>query len=309
MSEVGRIRTPFGVSSTAAEVLAGVDLSGRRAIVTGGASGIGVETARALAGAGAEVLLAVRDVAAGERVAGEIAGNVGVAPLDLANRASVEGFAAAWRGPLHVLVANAGVMALPELTLSPEGWEMQFAVNHIGHFRLAAGLLEAMSAAGGARIAAVSSSAHLGSPVVFEDVHFAAREYRPLLAYAQSKTANVLFAVEASRRWAERGITANALMPGRIATALQRHIDPEELRRARESSGGGLPEKTADQGAATSALLAASPLADGVAGRYFEDCNEALPVELAEPLHGVAAHALDPDAAARLWECSESMIG
>ena len=224
------ISTEYGHDTTAAEVARGIDLSGRRIIVTGGASGIGVETARALAGTGADVTLAVRDLAAGERTAGEIVESTGnsdvhVEHLDLADRASVAAFVAAWTGPLHVLVNNAGVMASPE-TRTPEGWELQFATNHLGHFALALGLHDALVADGAGRIVAVSSAAHRRSPVVFEDIHFERRAYDPWLAYGQSKTANVLFAVEATRRWAGDGITANALMPGGIVTNLQRYMDP-----------------------------------------------------------------------------------
>src|SRR4051812_8930127 len=222
MTTVTRIPTPFDAASTAADVLAGVDLSGRRVIVTGGASGIGIETARALAGAGAEVTLAVRDTAAGERTAEDITATTGnkqvlVAPLDLADQASVAAFVAAWEGPLHILVNNAGVMA-PPLTRTPEGWELQFATNHLGHFALATGLHSALAAARGARVVSLSSSAHLDSPVVFEDIHFRERPYTPYAAYGQSKTANVLFAVEATKRWAVDGITVNAVMPGGIRT-------------------------------------------------------------------------------------------
>ena len=294
-----RITTPFGFASTADEVAAGVDLTGRRAVVTGGASGIGVETARTLARAGAEVTLAVRNVEAGKAVG--IEGNVRVAHLDLADRRTVADFVAGWDGPLHILVNNAGVMAMPEQHTA-EGWEMQFATNHVGHFALATGLQPALAAAGDGRIVAVSSSANKHSPVVFDDLHFAFRPYDPWLAYGQSKTANVLFAVEASRRWAADGITANALMPGAIATNLQRHV-------------GGLrtnPEsvKTPQQGAATSVLLAVSPLLKGIGGRYFEDCNEApvLHERGDDVLHGVAAYALDPANAERLWEVTEQLL-
>lgn len=190
-----RITTPFGATSTAAEVVAGVDLGGRRAIVTGGASGIGVETARALAGAGAEVTLAVRDLAAGTRTAEDIVASTGnkhihVAHLDLADPASATAFAAAWEGPLHLLVNNAGVMASP-LTRTPHGWELQFATNHLGHFALTTGLHRALAAAGGARVVSVSSAGHLNSPVVFDDIHFERRPYDPWQAYGQSKTANI----------------------------------------------------------------------------------------------------------------------
>ncbi|WP_432973227.1 SDR family NAD(P)-dependent oxidoreductase [Dactylosporangium sp. CA-233914] len=299
----------FGFESTAAEVLAGVDLSGRRAIVTGGASGIGVETARALAGAGAEVTLAVRNVEAGERTAADVTATTGnqavhVQALDLADQASVEKFAEAWAGPLHILVNNAGVMASPP-GRTAEGWELQFATNHLGHFALVNRLLPALRAAGGARVVAVSSTAHLRSPVVFDDIHFERREYDPWLAYGQSKTANVLFAVEADRRWAGDGIRVNALNPGGIRTNLQRHVDVDELVRSATAANGGVPIrwKTPEQGAATSALLAGSPLADGVGGKYYEDCAEAAP-NRPGTRSGVAAYALEPEAAARLWDIS-----
>ncbi|HWI74672.1 MAG TPA: SDR family NAD(P)-dependent oxidoreductase, partial [Baekduia sp.] len=261
--------------------------------------------------------LAVRDTHAGERAAGDIAAtsgshDVGVRRLDLSDRASVAAFAAGWDGPLHMLVNNAGIMALPELELTPDGWELQFATNHLGHFALALGLRDALAAAGDARIVSVSSRAHLMSPVIFEDLHFADRRYEPLLAYAQSKTANVLFAVEAARRWAADGITANALHPGAIATTgLQRHLDPNLSARlvAAEAEKGTL--KTPQQGAATSVLLAASQLVGGVGGRYFEDCHEAEAVDpsAGDPLdHGVAVYALDPDAARRLWDVSLNLV-
>jgi NAD(P)-dependent dehydrogenase (short-subunit alcohol dehydrogenase family) len=224
--------------------------------------------------------------------------------LDLADQRSVAAFVQAWDEPLHLLVNNAGIMGSSEHR-TPEGWEPQFAANHLGHFALAHGLHGALAAAGrhgGARIVVVSSSGHLFSPVVFDDVHFAYRPYDPLLAYAQSRTANVLFAVGATARWAGEGITANALHPGASGSNLQRWAAGQltvapELR------------KTPQQGAATSLLLATSPLLEGVGGRYFNDCNEAVvvdhrPSELAERFRSVAVYALDPDAADRLWETS-----
>jgi len=302
-----RITTPFNAQSTAAEVIAGVDLVGRRAIVTGGASGIGVETARALADAGAEVTLAVRNVEAGRQTAEDILDTTGnkvlVAPLDLADQASIARFVAGWDGPLHILVNNAGIMASP-LMRTPQGWEMQFATNHLGHFALATGLHSALASAGGARIVSVSSSAHHRSPVVFDDIHFERREYEPWSAYGQSKTANVLFAVEGSKRWADDGITINALMPGGIRTNLQRYVDDEEIERLRVAAGvTDNMWKTPEQGAATSILVATSPLLEGIGGRYFEDCNEAVVGQLSAR-NGVAAYALDPEAAARLWQVS-----
>ena len=301
-----RITTPFGFHSTASEVAAGIDLSGRQAIVTGGAAGIGIETARALAAAGATVTLAVRDTAAGARAAADISARTGgrrvpVARLDLADRPSIHAFVTGWAEPLHLLVNNAGVMALPEQHTT-EGWEMQFAVNHLGHFALALGLHHALAADGRARIVSVSYSAHQASPVVFDDIHFRRRPYDPMLAYAQSKTANVLFAVEASRRWAGDGITANALMPGAIPTNLQRHLGG--MRRTPVEQ-----RKTPAEGAATSVLLATSPLLEGVGGRYFSDCNEAEVLSEGErDLVRVSPHALDPAAARRLWEDSLEML-
>jgi NAD(P)-dependent dehydrogenase (short-subunit alcohol dehydrogenase family) len=307
------LRTPFDAHATAAEVLAGIDLSGKRAIVTGASSGIGIETARALAGAGAEVTLAVRDTQAGvcaaDDIAATCAGEVLLARLDLAERTSIDALCAAWRGPLDILVNNAGIMALPTLQRTAQGVELQFATNHLGHFALALGLHDALAAAAGARIVSVSSTAHLRSAVIFEDIQFRSRAYEPLSAYGQSKTANALFAVGVTTRWAHEGITANALMPGAIATKLQRHLDPDYLERARAQAGARLELKTPQQGAATSALLAGSPLLDGVSGRYFEDCNEAAPVTPgAAGVRGVAPYALDRANAERLWEESLRLL-
>ncbi|MGW4461272.1 SDR family NAD(P)-dependent oxidoreductase [Micromonospora sp. NPDC004704] len=301
-----RIETPFGFSSTAAEVAEGIDLSGRRVIVTGGASGIGVETARALAGVGAEVTLAVRNTDAGARTAADITGttgnkNVRVAVLDLADRASVSAFVHAWDGPLHVLVNNAGIMASPEQRTS-DGWEIQFATNHLGHFALALGLYDSLASAGGARIVSVSSSAHMLSPVIFDDLQFAFRSYDPWLAYGQSKSANILFAVGVTGRWGDAGITANALNPGAIATNLQRHVGGRMSTPAERI-------KSPEQGAATSVLLATSPVLDGIGGRYFENCNEASLVARRSPdLSGVAPFVLDRANADRLWETSLRLL-
>ncbi|WP_407572594.1 SDR family NAD(P)-dependent oxidoreductase [Deinococcus altitudinis] len=310
-----QITTPFDRHSTAAEVISGLDLTRRRAIVTGASSGIGVETARALASAGAEVTLAVRSLEAGQRVAADIiavTGNprVRVAQLNLSDPASVAAFVSAWKGPLHLLVNNAGIMATPELH-TPQGWELQFATNHLGHFALATGLHRALAAAGGARVVSLSSAGHTRSPVVFEDVQFRRRPYDPFLAYGQSKTANVLFAVEASRRWAEDGVTANAVMPGAVRTegVANLKLTAEQIAHA-QATRSSAPEtfwKTPAQGAATSVLVATSALLDGVGGRYFEDGQEAQP-HVPGTMSGVAAYALDPELAGRLWEASEALL-
>ncbi|RKQ86369.1 NAD(P)-dependent dehydrogenase (short-subunit alcohol dehydrogenase family) [Solirubrobacter pauli] len=291
----------FGFATTAAEAVAGIDLSGRRAIVTGGASGIGIPTSRALASAGAHVTLAVRNTDAARGLADDIGADV--RRLDLADLDSVDAFTRGWDGPLHILVNNAGIMATPELELSPEGFELQFATNHLGHFALATGLHGAL-AAEGARIVSVSSRAHLRSPVVFDDINFAFREYAPFLGYGQSKTANVLFAVGATARWARDGIFANALMPGGIATNLQRHMAPDYLDRVRES---GFQLKSPEQGAATSVYVATSPDLEGIGGRYYEDVAEAPVLDRREEA-GVARYALDPDNAERLWALSQAAV-
>jgi NAD(P)-dependent dehydrogenase (short-subunit alcohol dehydrogenase family) len=189
-----RITTPFGASSTAAEVLAGIDLTGQRAIVTGASSGIGLETARALAGAGATVTLAVRNVPAGRAAAASIKKSTGnthvdVAEIELADLDSVRAFVRRWTGPVQILVNNAGIMAPPE-SRTPQGWELQFATNHLGHFVLATGLHAALREAGGARVVVVSSVGHVNADVDFDDINFDRRPYDAFTAYGQTKTAN-----------------------------------------------------------------------------------------------------------------------
>jgi NAD(P)-dependent dehydrogenase (short-subunit alcohol dehydrogenase family) len=253
------------------------------------------------------VTLAVRNLEAGKVVAQRITHATGnhevfVRPLDLANQQSIAAFVAGWEGRLHILINNAGIMALPSLERTSQGWEMQFATNFLGHFALTVGLHDALAGASGARIVSLSSSANMIAPVIFDDLHFDFLPYDPFVAYGQSKTACALLAVEATRRWARDGILANALNPGAIATNLQKHT-------------GGLKtpierRKTTAQGAATSVLLAASPLLKGIGGRYFEDCNEA-PVVRKRPVDfsgGVAPYALDPANAERLWSIALKLI-
>ena len=312
---MGWLTRGFGRTTTAEQVVEGIDLRGRRVIVTGASSGIGVETARALARTGAEVTLAVRDTDAGERTAEDILATtpgalVVVSRLDLADGESIDTFVRRWEGRIHALVLNAGIMATPE-ERTPEGWELQFATNHLGHFQLALGLQPYLAADGAARIVSVSSAAHLRSPVVFDDIHFEERPYDPWAAYAQSKTANVLFAVEATRRWAAEGITANAVMPGGIWTRLQKHVDPATRAQwDQELASGAIPPiKSPEQGAATSVMVATSPALEGIGGHYFEDCEEAPLREDDEPTRtGVRRWALDPDAAERLWDASVAML-
>lgn len=313
MSEL--VSTPFDRNSTALDVIDGIDLTGKQAIVTGASSGIGIETARALATAGAAVTLAVRSTRTGQDVADDIVStsinpNVTVSEIDLSNIGSVDAFVDRWNEPLHILVNNAGVMSTPE-TYTDDGWELQFAINHLGHFALATGLHTSLTAAGDARIVSVASSGHGNADIDFDDLFFAERPYDPGIAYGQSKTAQILFAVEASRRWKRDGITANALMPGGIWTNLQRHWPPDTLAAMKQQMAAGAHRtmKTPEQGAATAVMLATSPLLGGVGGRYFDDCNEAPIVdEIIDGLHGVRAYALDPARARQLWTTSINLL-
>ncbi|MFJ3256058.1 SDR family NAD(P)-dependent oxidoreductase [Streptomyces sp. NPDC086771] len=315
------ISTPFTASSTADEVLRGVDLAGVRAIVTGASSGLGIETARVLAAAGAEVTLAVRNTTAGDAVAETIEKSTeGIRPrvvrLDLADRSSVTRFVDAWRGPLHLLINNAGVVT-GGLERTHEGWELQFATNHLGHFALASGLRDALALGAadrdGARIVSVSSTAHMRSGVNFDDLHFERRSYDPQIAYAQSKTANSLFAVEATRLWASDGIVANAVNPGGIATGLQRNFTTEQKESLAAAEAAGIfTYKTVAQGAATSIVAAVAPEFAHSGGHYLDDAQEAYTVpddaDLAQHSHGVKEWALDPAIAKRLWTVSTDLL-
>ena len=304
------LTTPFTMRTTASEVLAGVDLTGKRMIVTGGASGLGTETVRALAGAGAQVVIATRNPADAKPILEEYA-NTRAVELDLADLRSVRAFTDAWSGPVDALVANAGVMMLPRREVNAQGWEMQLAVNYLGHFALAHGLHDALRAAGGARVVTVSSGAQRLYPVDFDDPQFERRPYDPMAAYAQSKTADALLAVGISRRWADDGIVANSCEPGWIHTNLQRHLSPDVMRAygAMDEDGNLLtPDyyKTPEQGASTTVLLAASPLLEGVTGRYFEDNSESEPMDGGPEftMTGVARWSIDPENADRLWDYS-----
>jgi NAD(P)-dependent dehydrogenase (short-subunit alcohol dehydrogenase family) len=223
----------------------------------------------------------------------------------------VRAFTDAWKGPVDALVANAGVMMLPRREVNAQGWEMQLAVNYLGHLALAHGLRDALRAAGGSRVVTVSSGAQRLYPVDFDDPHFERRPYDPMVAYAQSKTADALLAVGISRRWADDGIVANSCEPGWIHTNLQRHLSPDMMRAhgAMDEDGNLLtPDyyKTPEQGASTTVLLAASPLLDGVTGRYFEDNRESEPMDGGPEftMTGVARWSIDPENADRLWDYS-----
>lgn len=315
-----RITSAFGAKSTAREVAAGHDLTGVHAIVTGGASGIGVETARALAEAGAEVMLAVRNVEAGEATAADIhrtaPGKVSVGRVDLSDLASVAAFASAWGDkPLEILINNAGVMACP-LTYTAQDLEMQIGTNHFGHYLLsmllARALMNAAEDGRQSRLVSLSSIGHRRSGINFEDMHYRERPYDKWEAYGQAKTANALFAVGFHERFADLGIMANSVMPGGIMTPLQRHLPREEMIAFGWMDEAGKVNdrfKSTEQGAATSVWAALGEELEGVGGLYLENCNQALPWTQDNPFEGVMPHALDPEAADRLWAVSEETTG
>ncbi|HEY1415575.1 MAG TPA: oxidoreductase [Caulobacteraceae bacterium] len=314
------IASAFGPFSTAREVAAGHDLSGKSAIVTGGATGIGIETARALAEAGAAVTLAVRNRAAGEAAAADInraAKNANVGPLDLSDLASVRAFAADWgRAPLHILINNAGVMACPQ-SYTADGLEMQIGTNHFGHFLLSVLLADALRAGAQnqgrpARVVELSSIGHRRSGVDFDDPHYRRRPYDKWDAYGQSKTANALFAVAFNQRFGTEGVHANSVMPGGIMTPLQRHLTREEMIGMGWMDEAGTVRqgfKTPEQGASTSVWAAVGGELEGVGGLYLEDCRQAAPFNPEAPFQGVKDYALDPVAADRLWALSVETTG
>lgn len=309
----------FNARTTAKEVLKGLDLAGQVAIVTGGYSGIGVETTRALAEAGATVVVPARTP---EKAEATMAGipNVELETLDLLDPASIDAFAARFVAsgrPLHMLINSAGIMASP-LTRDARGYESQFATNHLGHFQLTARLWPALARTPGARVVAVSSRAIHRGGLDLDDPNFERRAYEKWAAYAASKTANVLFAVALDRHAAPHGVRAFALHPGGIITDLMRFMTPEDLERmgVTQNPDGSYqaPEgdnfKTPEEGAATSVWCATSPQLQGKGGVYCEDVDVASRVaDDATTLSGVRERAIDPAAAERLWTLSERLTG
>lgn len=315
------IRSRFGAFTPARIVAGDHDLSGRNVIVTGGASGIGIETARALAGAGADVMLAVRDRVAGEKAASNINESIGAdrvvaGTLDLASLGSVAAFVDAWGDePLDILINNAGVMATPRL-YTADDLELQIGTNHFGHFLLTMGLTRAMLNAAEedrtARVVVLSSIGHRRSDINWDDPNYRTRPYDKWEAYGQSKTANALFAVGFNARFEEHGITANAVMPGGIMTPLQRYLPKEEMvAMGWMDDEGNVREgfKTPEQGASTSVWAAVGEELEGIGGLYLEDCAEAVPWSKENPAKGVMPHAIDPDSAERLWALTEETTG
>ena len=314
------VNSGFGARSTGAEVIAGAELAGRVALVTGGYSGIGLETVRALVARGVRVIVPVRDRAkAGPALAG-MAGAVEMEDMDLGDLATVRRVAARLATTLprlDLLINNAGVMACPETRVGP-GWEAQFATNHLGHLALTIGLMDLLVRTGGARVVALSSTGHKISGIRWDDVHFQAGPYDKWQAYGQSKTANALFANALSRRLQASGGQAFAVHPGGIFTPLQRHLPiPEQVRLGwvnEDGSPSALAQsgfKSTEQGCSTTLWAATSPLLAGKPGVYCEDCDIARPTDPSSPVaryRGVEAHACDDEAAERLWTLSERML-
>jgi NAD(P)-dependent dehydrogenase (short-subunit alcohol dehydrogenase family) len=305
--------TPFGAESTTDDVLDGVDLTGRRVLLTGASAGLGVETARALVAHGASVVAGVRDLAKATgalAAAGVPEGAVELRELDLASQASVRSFADGVQADLDgldLLIANAGVMACP-LSRTADGFETQFGTNHLGHFTLV-GRLAPLLGAGG-RVVCLSSAGHRLGDVDLDDPNYERRPYDEWEAYGQSKTANVLFAVELDRRLQDRGIRATAVHPGMIITELGRYMTEESLQVLLKARGERkMTRKSVEQGAATSVWAAIVAAGDEVGGRYCEDCAVSPVVEDPNAVPGVMPYAVDPDAARALWTRSEELVG
>ncbi|MBX7489815.1 SDR family NAD(P)-dependent oxidoreductase [Qipengyuania sp. GH25] len=310
------ISSPFDAFSTALDVVDGVDLSHKTAIVTGGYSGLGLETTRALCAAGADVIVPARDTLRAQEATKDLQ-RVECMHIDLSDATSIDEFAnevLATRKSIDLLINNAGVMATP-LFRDAHGHEGQFSVNHLGHFRLTCALWPGL-ARRGARVISVSSRGHQISPVVFDDIDFRQRQYDKWLAYGQAKTANALFAVALDRRGANEGVRAYSLHPGQILTRLARHLSAEEVSGFDAYDNQGNPRidpaaglKTPQQGAATALWCATSSLLEGSGGLYCEDCNVAQIHEGEPGSPGVSQWAVDDEAAERLWNLSHEWTG
>ncbi len=312
------IGSGFGAKTPAADVVKGMDLSGKNVVVTGGYSGIGIEEVRALAGVGAHVTVPARRPDVAKQELASVEGTVEVASMDLADIGSVRKFARDYvesGRALDILINNAGIMACPLSRVGP-GWESQFGVNHLGHMALAVGLLPALQKAETSRLVALSSTAHIRGDVNWDDPNYETSEYDKWDAYAQAKSANALFALGADRRWDEYGVTAFGVHPGGIFTPLQRHLTVEEMAAMGWMNPDGTvpPQiqamfKTPEQGASTATWAATSPQLEGYGGEYCEDCDIA---QLAGPDSQRWQHArewiCDEVKADRLWDMSEKML-
>lgn len=313
------IGSGFGAASTAEDVIRGIDLTGKSVVVTGGYSGIGLETVRVLRSAGAKVFVPARDMAKAEHALRDMP-DVVLNEMDLLDPASIDRYAGhvlAATDALHFLINNAGVMA-PPLARDIRGYESQFSANHLGHFQLTCRLWPALLRAGSARVIALSSYGHRRGGIDFHDPNFERRPYDPWLAYGQSKTANALFAIALDSIGRHQGVRAFSVHPGGIITDLVRYMSVEQLEAGQVIDKNGKPiidpennKKTIQQGAATTVWCATSPMLDGMGGVYCADCDiaAALASDDSTELHGVRPRAMDPVAAGRLWQLSERLTG
>jgi NAD(P)-dependent dehydrogenase (short-subunit alcohol dehydrogenase family) len=315
VSPQSALESPFGYRSTARDVVSDIDLTGKHVVVTGGYSGIGTETVRALAEAGASVIVGARRPEAAKEVVGEMAGDITVLPLDLSDPGSVDSFASAvadkWSS-LDILLNNAAIMASP-LMRDARGYEMQFATNHLGHFQLTERLWPLLVAAEKARVVCLSSSGHRLNGLDLDDPNWQNREYEKWPAYGQAKSANALFALQLDKLGEPHGVRAFAVHPGGIATPLQRHLTMEEQRAMGwYDEEGNVHEafKSTEEGAATSVWCAVSPLLEGMGGVYCEDCDISEPYrEDMRPGQGTHPHIRDEALAEGLWAKSEELTG
>ena len=315
MSVQASVNSPFGYRSTAAQVVEGIDLSGKTALVTGGYSGLGTETVRALAGAGAQVIVAARRPETARADLAQVAGAITIMPMDLSDPTSIDAFAAAVaekHAKLDIVINNAAIMACP-LAHDARGFESQFATNHLGHFLMIARLWPLLKAAGTARVVALSSSAHARNGLDLGDLNFERRDYEKWTAYAQAKTANALFALTLDSIGVAHGIRAFAVDPGGIRTPLQRSLTMEEqVAMGWYDADGNLNPlfKSVEEGAATSIWCAVSPLLDGTGGLFAQNCDIAAPWSEGQPMQlGVHPHVRDVALADALWTKSEEMTG
>ena len=315
---LSREASAYGAETTTEQVIQGVDLEGRAALVTGASGGLGAETARALAACGAAVTLSARNVAKVEGVAEAIRGSTGnsfvdVLELELTSTASIRAAAKNWLAEhekLHWLVNNAGVMAC-SLERTPEGYELQLATNHFGHFLFTGLLMPVLRKSAPSRIVNLSSAGHRMSDVVLEDLHYEHRPYDKWESYGQSKSANILFSVELSRRLSKYGVTANAVHPGMILTELGRHLDEEDIKElmSRRPDRSQMTWKSVEAGAATSVWACLAPELEGQGGLYLEDCHVAAQKESEHAAEGYSSWAMDRETAQKLWAVSEQAVG
>jgi len=319
INEQQKLDSGFGARTEPAEILENIDLSGQVALVTGGYSGIGLETTRALANAGAKVHVPVRTMEKATETLADIKGNIVVGEMDLGDLDSVRAYANRVRSSddsLNLLINNAGVMACPETRIG-NNWENQFAVNHLGHFVLTTELLPLLKNAGNARVVCLSSIGHKRSDICWDDIHFLQEPYEKWAAYGQAKTANALFALGLDLKYRDQGVRAFSVHPGGIMTPLQRHLDNEEMAALGWlDADGNLSElakaafKSPTQGCSTTLWAATSPTLKGKGGLYCEDCNVAdVATDETPRFEGVAPWAASDESALRLWEVTETMLG